>query len=185
MVNKKNGNEDLLLDGLIKGDSQAFEKIYHQYIRELYLISMGYLNNGSDAEDVVQEAFIYLWNNRHTLKPNSNIRAYLRKIVKNASLNSIRNRKIKEKHKNILFETQSRQESIILNQENHKEQSNTFDSKLKFVQTRLEQLPKKCKKAFVMSVIDGLTYKEVSNDMGVSVNTVKTQIKIAYQKIRG
>lgn len=184
MVNKKNGNEDLLLDGLIKGDSQAFEKIYHQYIRELYLISMGYLNNGSDADDVVQEAFIYLWNNRHTLKPNSNIRAYLRKIVKNASLNSIRNRKIKEKHKNIFFETRSQHDTTVLNQKEHEEQSNAFESKLKLVRTRLEQLPKGCKKAFIMSVIDGLTYKEVSSDLGVSVNTVKTQVRIAYRRIR-
>nr|WP_319998500.1 RNA polymerase sigma-70 factor [uncultured Draconibacterium sp.] len=185
MVNKRNENDDLLVDGLLRGDSHAFERIYHKYVKDLYLIAMGYLNNDPEAQDVVQEVFIYLWNNRLTLKPNLKLGAYLRKMVKNASLNSIRNRRIKEKHQNVLLTHNRGSIEIDENEEVYKEQSKSFDSKLMLVRDRLEQLPKGCKKAFVMSVIEGHTYKEVSKKMGISVNTVKTQIKIAYQRIRG
>lgn len=177
-------DEDLLIDGLMKGDFQSFEKLYHKHVRELYFLSIGYLNNKSDAQDVVQEAFIYLWNNREMLKPDSNIKAYMRTIVKNASLNVIRNEKIKAKHQTIFAEKKEYFSDLHTNYQKHKEESEAFEEKLSLVRQKLEQLPKGCKKIFIMCVIDGFTYKEAAKKMGVSVNTVKTQVKIAYQKIR-
>lgn len=184
MSGLKYKDEDLLTDELMKGDFQAFEKIYHRYVRELYFFSMGYLNSKTEAQDIVQEAFIYLWNNRDMLNPNSNLRAYLRTIVKNASLNVIRNEKIKEKHNIIFAEQKNNYSDIYITNNKYEEESKAFEAKVSLVRKKLEQLPKGCKKIFIMCVIDGFTYKETAKKMGISVNTVKTQVKIAYQRIR-
>ena len=48
----------------------------------------------------------------------------------------------------------------------------------------MDGLPEKCREIFILGCVDGLSYKEVSEKMGVSVNTVKTQVKVAYKKIK-
>ncbi len=183
-MGSKKLDEQLLIDGLINGDVNSFDSIYHRYVRELFFLSFGYVGDELDAQDIVQEAFIYLWDNKSTLKPNSNLQAYLRAIVKNASLNCLRNLKIREKH-NVIIKGK---EDVLYNSlslpEEQETLDNDFESKLALVRNKLEQLPGACKKIFIMSVIEGYTYKEVSKEMGISVNTVKSQIKIAYKKIR-
>lgn len=189
-------NDDLLIDGLLSGDFRSFEKIYNKYVREMYMLSAGYTNDSDEAKDIVQDAFVYLWNNRTYLRPDSNLRNYLRTIIRNASLNSIRNKRIRNKHKKII-NTQYEQETICqaetlnstsatpgLTTETYKETDKEIELKLRHINQKLEQLPHGCKKAFVMSVIEGYTYKQVAEKMGISINTVKTQIKIAYRKIR-
>lgn len=186
MNNKSFKNDDLLIDGLLNGDLRSFEKVYNKYVREMYLLSVGYLRDSNEAQDVVQETFLYLWNNRTSLRPDSNLHSYLRTIIRNSSLNSIRNQRIRDKHKKIIeSETYYSETSATLFSFTDLEESEKdFERKLIYIKEKLEQLPPGCKKAFIMSVIEGYTYKEVADKMGISINTVKTQIKIAYRKIR-
>lgn len=181
-------NDDLLIDGLLNGDFRSFEKVYNKYVREMYLLSVGFLNDSAEAQDIVQEAFVYLWNNRTSLRPDSNLRGYLRTIIRNASLNSIRNQRIRNKHKKIIEAEKIIESETISSAQpsatDFKETDLETERKLNYINDKLEQLPHGCKKAFIMSVIEGHTYKQVADKMGISINTVKTQIKIAYRKIR-
>ncbi len=179
-------DDTLLIDGLTGGDVRSFSKVYNKYARELYFLSAGYLDNSDDAQDIVQEVFVYLWNNKHNLRADSNLEAYLKTATKNASLNLIRSRRVRERHQKTVKEEiiTSTPSSAIEEQINHIDQSKDFDRKICFIREKIQTLPKNCRNAFVMSVVEGMTYKEVSGLLGVSVNTVKTQIKIAYQKLR-
>lgn len=183
MTLKRPDSEDILIDGLINGDIQSFEYIYQKYSRELFYISMAYVNSTQDSEDILQEVFIYLWKNRARLSRNSNLGAYLKIITKNISLNYIRSRKIKEKHHKIIA---VESDQIIVEEEKKSpiEFSRECDRKITYINEKINDLPNGCRKAFIMSVVDGFSYKEVSRSLGISVNTVKTQIKIAYSRIR-
>jgi RNA polymerase sigma-70 factor (ECF subfamily) len=182
MTLKRPDSEDILIDGLINSDIQSFEYIYQKYSRELFYISMAYVNNTQDSEDIIQEAFIYLWKNRSNLSRNSNLGAYLRVITKNISLNYIRNKKIKDKHHKIIAVESGNNERE--EKKNYVEFSKECDRKISYINQRINDLPNGCKKIFLMSVIEGSSYKEVSRSLGISINTVKTQIKIAYTRIR-
>jgi RNA polymerase sigma-70 factor (ECF subfamily) len=186
MADKNLKKDELLTDGLRKGDIDSFETIYRKYVRELYFISVGYLGNEYEAQDIVQEAFIYLWNNRSTARYEKSVKAYLYRSVKHASLNLIRNRRVREKFRN---KNHNDDERLITDAEEKsvkefEEISNDYETKIKHIKDRLSLLPENCKRVFMMSVIEGMSYKEVSGIMGISINTVKTQIKIAYKKIR-
>lgn len=198
MSDKTFKNDDLLVDGLLNDDFRSFEKIYNKYSREIYLLCNGYLNDPSEAQDLVQEAFIYLWNNRSTLRPDSNLRAYLRRIIRNASLNALRNKRIRDKHKKTIdlespsattgpFDNPAFDGQDVQQEKSHDifvQEEQEFQRKISYVNKKLGELPPGCKKAFIMSVIEGHTYQQVANQMGLSVNTIKTQIKIAYRKLR-
>ncbi len=184
MANNERDTDKILTRRLKTGDVEAFEIIYYKYSRELYLLSMAYLNNCEVAEDILQDAFLYLWEKKDALKDDSIIRAYLRRIIKSMSLNYIRHKKIILKHSKNL----SKEHSYPFIKEDEVS-SNTEEKELlkqiKFINEKLEDLPASCKKIFIMSVIDGMSYKEVSYSLGLSINTIKTQVKIAYRRLRG
>ena len=180
---KKLDCDKVLIHALINGDLKSFEKIYNIYSRELYFVSMSYLNNVYASEDIIQDVFVYLWKNKANISEDSNIGAYLRKITKNMSLNCIRNKKIRNKHLAIIFDNSDEcdyKDETELSINYIKE----YEEKISFVNKKIKELPARCRKAFIMSVIDDLSYKDVSKKLGVSKNTIKTQIKIAYRKLR-
>ncbi|PKP07344.1 MAG: hypothetical protein CVU10_07330 [Bacteroidetes bacterium HGW-Bacteroidetes-5] len=183
MANYKVDCDKVLVKRLIIGDIGAFEIVYHRYSRELYFLSMAYLNNVEASEDIIQEAFLYMWRKRGQLSENSILGAYLRKIVKNMCLNYIRHDKIILKHSKSLSDECP--DAFSPDEDDFYEKPDIeFEEQLRSVRIKLEELPCSCRKIFIMSIIDNLSYKDVSSRLGLSVNTIKTQMKIAYRKLR-
>ncbi|PKO98930.1 MAG: RNA polymerase sigma-70 factor [Bacteroidetes bacterium HGW-Bacteroidetes-8] len=183
MANYKADCDKVLVRRLIIGDIGAFEIVYHRYSRELYFLSMAYLNNVEASEDIIQEAFLYMWRKRGRLSENSILGAYLRKIVKNMCLNYIRHDKIIMRHSKLISEETSG--IFFPDEDEFNEKSDIeFEDQIRSVRNRLEELPSSCRKIFIMSIIENLSYKDVSSRLGLSVNTIKTQMKIAYRKLR-
>ena len=79
-------------------DKKVFKTIFKDYYQPLCHLSRYYLGKGDEAEGVVQEAFITLWESRHELNPNSNLQNFLFTIVKNNCLNILKRRQILLKH---------------------------------------------------------------------------------------
>lgn len=165
--------ENNIVSKLVSGDKSAFESIYHRYSKDLYYYALGFLKNKEIAEDIVQEAFVYLWKNHQNISSEYPILLYLQKIVKNACLNYFRHLDVEKRY------SESVEEEIF-----------SLDEKTELlelvseVRQAINKLPEQCRKIFVLSCVEGLKYGEVAEDMGVSVNTVKSQVKIAYKKIR-
>ncbi len=158
----------------MSGDKSAFETIYNMYSKDLYYYALGILKNKEVAEDIIQEMFVYLWKNRQNISGDYPIIVYLQKIVKNSCLNYFRHLNVEKKYED------SFEEDITISEEEKKE---LYDLILE-VKTAINKLPEKCRKIFVLSCVEGLKYNEVAEDVGVSVNTVKSQVKIAYKKVR-
>lgn len=160
---------------LKSGDTAAFERIFRAYSRSMFFVAMGLVDDWQVAEDAVQESFVYLWNHRDQVDPAYDIQFYLKQSVRNYILNYFRHRRVREKH------TQA-----LIREHAYWAENKTDDlaEKIESVRKLLLSLPENCRKIFVMSVVEGASYAETAAVMHVSVNTVKSQIKIAYRKLK-
>lgn len=76
--------ESGILKELKKGDHAAFERVFEHYSKQLYLFSFSYLKSKDTAEDIVQEVFLKIWNNRASIKTDTSFQSYLFTIALNA-----------------------------------------------------------------------------------------------------
>ena len=140
----------------------------------MYLGALGLSHDPAVAEDAVQESFVYLWSHRKQINVKHSFVSYLRKMVRNYVLNQLRHQKVRaEKEEDII------REQIFLNEEEE-----DITPKIEAIRAVVDSLPEGCRKIFVMAVIEGTSYADTAASLGVAVNTVKSQVRIAYKKIK-
>jgi RNA polymerase sigma-70 factor (ECF subfamily) len=156
------------------GDWGAFKVFFDSHVERLYLYAMGFVKRREDAEDIVQEVFITLWEKRASVTCDGSLHAYLTRAVRNACIDH-------EMHARV--ERRYRAEMIATRQEAEDDDDNHESLYLR-LHAALDTLPPRCREIFTLGCVDGMSYKEVAAATGTSVNTVKTQIKIAYKKLQ-
>ena len=169
---------NLILERLKKKDKRAFQKVFEALYPRLVSYSCKFTLDQSASEDLVQETFIYLWENVPNLKIEKSLQAYLFTMVRNRSLNYLK--KIKVTDSDYLIDI-----SISLS-EDFQEEILTEMEMLQLVQKAeeiLKCLPEKMQQIFKLKVMHGLSYKEIAEEMEISINTVKTQLKRSKLKI--
>lgn len=146
------------------------ELVFKENYREFCLLSYSYVGCMDQAQDIVQDVFVKL-----LLKDKSfhilNVKSYVWKSVKNSSLKHIARAK----------KTESLESDKIVLVEEHGAKNEELNSKLR---KAMDKLPPKCKVVFEMCVVDGLKYNSAADSLGISENTVKTQMKKAYKILR-
>jgi RNA polymerase sigma-70 factor (ECF subfamily) len=153
----------------------TFEDFFNENYHTACLVALRYLKNQQEAEDVVQETFLYLWERRSQLQIQQNLKHYLLQAVKNRSINFLaRERKFQELNHNEL-------EIIPAN-----DADETFDKEelAVLISKSIDKLPAQCKKIFLLAYVDNLTYKQIAEALNFSKNTIKTQMGIAYKQLR-
>lgn len=169
---------NLILERLKKKDKRAFQNIFEAFYPRLVAYSYKFTYDQAASEDLVQESFIYIWENIDNLKIKKSLQAYLFTMVRNRSLNHLK--KIKVTDSNYLIDV-----SISLSDDF--EQKNFTEKEMRQLVQKAEEilkcLPEKMQEIFKLKVMHGLSYKEIAEEMGVSINTVKTQLKRAKFKI--
>ncbi len=166
---------------LREGDKAAFEAVYHEFFGVLYSLSSQYLFKPEDAEEMVQEAFLKLWEVRSRLNEDSNIKNFLYTITKNNCLNFIRNEQIASSHlKRYYDELQYNYEALYLLEDDY---FRIEELKLK-IDEAIDSLPMKWKNIFRMSREEELRYKDISKRLGISEKTVEASITKALKKLR-
>lgn len=166
--------EKLLFKKMQEGDWDAFRIFFKRYMEQLYLYTIGFVKNREDAEDIVQEVFIALWVNRNKISRIDSMHAYLFRAVKNACIDFKLHAHVEQKYR---AEMAARWQEAV-------EESDVPEELYRRLHAALDTLPPKCLEIFTMGCVDGMSYKEIAEMTGVSVNTVKTQMKIAYKKMR-
>lgn len=149
------------------------EKLFKEHYALLCLVAFSILKDKDDARDVVQEFFISYWRKRKTIKVNVSFQAYAVKAVKNLSLLTVK-RRIKEKS---LLQNLSKQEYEV---QKTLDKPNSYERVLEL----LNQLPERRKEIFISFVVHGQSYAEIAKANGISINTVKTQMKRSYAFLR-
>ncbi|MGJ5641487.1 RNA polymerase sigma factor [Formosa sp. S-31] len=164
-----------ILKKLKGGDASGYKELFDLYYMPLCIYALKFCDSYDAAEDIVQELFVKFWDDKIYLKLDTAISPYLFRAVKNNSLQLI------QKYKKIYFEELEAQvESLI---EEDQEDLSIEESRQKLLQ-QIETLPDKSKEVFKAIVFDNLKYKEVAEQLDISVNTVKTHYSRALKKLR-
>ncbi len=168
-------DEPQLVKSLSNGNLLAFNTLFFEYSGRLYRFALGYLKSSVEAEEVVQEVFTKIWEKRADLNEDLSFKSYLFTITFNMI----------KKH----FRTKT-QISKYLNSETNDDldmqtsQKVTYDSLYQFITGLVDQLPERRKIIFIKSRFDGLSIKEIAEELGISHKTVENQLTIALKFIR-
>lgn len=156
-----------------EGDWNAFNAIFKRYSESLFHYSLGIVKNGEAAKDIVQEVFVWLWTNRDKIPARDSLNSYLIRAVKNAGINWKLHDKVEERYRQTIAA-----DGTVGHDDSEQEELYAR------LQSLMDSLPPKCREIFIMGCVDGMSYKEIAEKLDISVNTVKTQIKTAYKKIK-
>jgi len=165
---------DRLLHTIILDDTISFEEIYRQYWSKLYIYAFNVLRERDLCEDIVQQVFTDLWAKRHDVQI-SNIHSYLHQSVKYQIFNHFR----ESKYKNQLL-----MEFDLINTQDRIDESYEKQELKNQIKEVIYQLPEQRRVIFEMSRYEGLSNKEISEHLSISVQTVKNQISESLKFIR-
>lgn len=170
-------DEAELILRLQKGDNGAFTTLYRKYNKLLYAVIYKYLKDNEMAEDIVQHAFLKLWETRTLLQENMSIRNYLYTIAKNQVLNEIRNQTSTIEKNYKLSKEKSEIEDTLSKHIEDKDMIAAFHS-------ILSELPHRQQQVCFYRLEEGLSAAEVAEKMNISVSTVKSLFQIGMKVIR-
>ena len=166
-----------VVNDLKHGDIKAFDRLFGKYSERLYNFSLKYLKSTDDAEEVVQEVFLYIWEKREGLKPESSFNAYVFTIA----YNIIKKHFIKKSRENAFLDDQM---YVFLNEENSLDQIIDYKFLLEKVEIIINALPARRKEVFIKRKYEGLPVKQIADELGISPNTVENQLAAAQKQIQ-
>jgi RNA polymerase sigma-70 factor (ECF subfamily) len=159
------------------------DKDYNFYFEELYIplcqFAQKFVNDHNIAEDIVQDNFVYLWENWARLVKIDSVKAYMFTAVKNKSITYLQKKYIK----NTLHQIEDYQDSMIDNQHPTALELLECQELEAILERALNQLPERCRTIFTMKRFSGKSNKEIAKDLGISVKTVEAQMTIAIKKL--
>jgi len=147
------------------GDKEAFNHIFNMFYKRVCFFAAGIVSEDA-AEDLVQDAFVKLWERRLSFDSLTSIKAFLYLTTKNSCLNTYKHQKVVEKFES--YQAESTDESNIIYRLIEAE---VLDE----VQQAVQQLPQSYRKVIYLSYFEGLSNQETADYLNVSINTVKTQ----------
>ena len=174
------GNQTNIEDGIRLGNLVAFEQLFNDYYNYLCYVALEFVKEKQTAEEIVSDVFFALWEKRESIKINSSISAYLIRAVKNKCINHGLHSKAEERFKQTIAERIIQSSSV-----DEYPMGNLLTNELTgLIKQSIDSLPEQCRQVFLLSRDEELRYEEIAERLNVSINTVKTQMKIALSKLR-
>jgi RNA polymerase sigma-70 factor (ECF subfamily) len=158
-----------LLNAVKTGDSAAFNEIYHKYRQKIYGYAYHFTRCREEAEELTQDTFVRLWENREKINPEKNFDAFLYTLIRNNFLTVLRKKAREKAYSN---------ENL-----RHEQSFNTIEDELNAKESKqialeaIASLSPQVKKIYLMSRNDHHTHEEISKLMGISKNTVNNHLK--------
>lgn len=171
---KKSTDKELYL--LLKdGNEKAFETLFHRYYPSLCLVARQYVEDDVKSEEIVQDMFVKMWSKRNELSVETSFKQYLLRSVKNQCINQLQHVKIRQKYAQKVKEDskEGREPAFFME----------FGLAEK-IEASINSLPEKRKEIFKLSREDGLKYREIADQLGISVKTVEAQMGLALKQLR-
>lgn len=158
-----------------EGDVKTFELIFSSYYKALVNYANTILNDADEAEDIVQQVYIMLWEKRLVLEVHTSLRAFLYKSVYNACLNKIKQQKVRSEYAKV----------VQLNSNIEYQHEKLVEKELqKKIDDAIDLLPEQCSKIFKMSRFEQLKYQEIADQLGLSIKTIENQMGKALKILR-
>jgi RNA polymerase sigma-70 factor (ECF subfamily) len=175
--------DDQLLRRYHGGDREALEELFRRYRETAYRVSYRLLGNSEDALDAVQEGFIKALTHLRGFEQRSSFKTWLLRIVSNAALDLGRQRRRRDDLA-LAFEEQLQrpEEQTFFTSDPLRD---VVEGDLReAIGAALQEIPEAQRRTFVLHVDGGLSYREVSETLGISIGTVMSRLFYARQKLR-
>jgi len=160
-------------------EDRYFNGLFNEFYTPLCRFSMKFVTNKDAAEDIVQDLFLYLWENRERLATISYIKSYVFTAVKNRSLNYLQ-KQYSQKTSDVDFDVKETRLNVNLPDSEELIKNKELES---ILEKGIESLPVKCRTIFTMKRYGDFSNKEVAKKLNISVKTVEAQMTIALRKI--
>ncbi|WP_316834252.1 RNA polymerase sigma-70 factor [Pedobacter nutrimenti] len=162
---------------LREGDKKAFTEIYQRYFKLLYIHACKRLKDEEEASDVVHDLFEFVWSKREQVEITTKLSSYLYAAVRNQiftlSLRSERKSRYLDSLKDFIAKGEFLTDLYIRERELSK-----------LIEKEIDALPPQMKKVFEMSRKEGMSHKDIANELGTSEHTIRTQIKKSLRILR-
>jgi len=154
---------------------KQFGDFFQKNYQTACLVALRYISDTNQAEDLVQDVFVAIWEKRNNLKIKTELKNYFLTSVKNHALNKV------HRDKNLTIPL-----SELLIDLTEEESIERFDEEELTVNiaSAIEELPPACRTIFMLAYREKLNYQQIADRLNVSKNTVKTQMGIAYKQLR-
>jgi len=169
-------NDFDLIAALKKGNTNGYSFLVNFYHKKLCVYAYSLTNDRDLAEDIVQNVFMSIWNNRFKLKEDFVVKSYLYKSVYNEFIDQYR------KNKEVLKLDKKYIDALAEVVE--EEDENSLNKLVTIVKREIENLPPKCKQIFLLSKEEGLTNVEIAEYLNVSIKSVEAHITKAFAILR-
>jgi len=170
-------SDEELMQEMKAGNMFAFDIIYKKYCKRLYKFGYSILKTQEETENLIQDVFLNLWENRHKVEKDSSVKSYVFTIAYNSAISILRK---KARETTFIEYLKSLQ---VVNEEpsNVELEYNELTKKLDEI---VQALPKRQKEVYRLHRVEGLKYNEIAERLGISVNTIENHMGRALKTIR-
>lgn len=172
-----NIQSDEFLESLRLGKQEAFQSLFEAFHKPLCFFAARVVRDGEEAEDIVQEVFLSFWKMERNSFPNiKTIKTFFYNSVQNRCLNYLRDLEIRDRNYRNLNREELDEDYFLCQQIRAEIIAELFEA--------IDELPEKSKEIFKKSYVDGQEDKKIAEELGISLNTIKTQKQRAKSYLR-
>lgn len=164
------------LQHLRQGDAAAYEQIFRHYYPPLCRYAVSLAGNRDEAEELVQQVFVKIWEMHRSIDVQSSLKSYLYRAVHNHFMNLARKRKVR-----MMYEDTMKHLMPGAQAPEDRARWNELQRKL---EAALQKLPEQCRLIFRLNRFEELRYREIAEMLGLSVKTVENQMGKALRILR-
>lgn len=154
-----------------------FKELFKSHYKRLHAYACTILKDEDEAEEIIQNIFVRLWEKRERIEELQSVNAYLYRAVYNDCINHLKHEKVKISYKNHILYTNKETDY-------HSQSSNKVYQLEERLRKALSELPEQCRSIFQMSRFEEMKYREIADKLGLSVKTVENQMSKALKIMR-
>ncbi len=166
-----------VLKELSEEQESAIEDLFNYYYPRLYEFSKSFLKLEQGIDDILQEVFIRIWQNRKNIKDPASFNSYIYTITRNLLLNELRSRLNQNNIKEEIRKLSVAQEYTSSEELDYKDFKNSLDK-------IISELPERQKEVFMLSRAEGLSHKEIASKLEITPKTVEYHISLAIKSVK-
>ncbi len=169
--------EKTLIERLFNGDQTAFELLFRFYYPGLVVFARHIVPDPTEAEEIVQDFFVHLWDSRKNIQQTSSLKSYFFVSVKNRAFNVLKKQQIREKTLNEL-------QQMVENDQLYHPDLFVVSELQEQITHALNKVPERAREIFLLSRLKGVPNDEIATQLNISKRTVETQISNALKILR-
>jgi RNA polymerase sigma-70 factor (ECF subfamily) len=177
-------NQPVSIERIRQGDVGEFEKLFRSCYKRLCIYAEHIIGDPVDAEEIVCNLFVKLWERREQLPVRVSLESYMASAVHHEAVNCLKHAAVEDRYRE-KAQYRLKHLDLLYPEGTDTPLTDMLDKELyELIEKALQTLPPQCREVFVLHMMDELSYEQVALQLNVTVNTVRTQMTRAMKKMR-